>query len=149
MEYEILTKDLKLRWIENFAFENKLHTQVSGYIFDENNRLLIVKSENWTIPGGHPEQGETPMQTLVREVMEEACVTIKDARYLGAVEVVEKDKVYYQLRFIAKAKDVLPFKTEWETAERAFVALDELPNFIKWANGLTFRAQFESAKKSI
>ena len=149
MEYEILSKDLKLRWIENFAWENKRYTQVSGYVFDSENRLLIVKSEAWTIPGGHPERGETPLETLVREIAEEACVTVKNARYLGAVEVVEKGETYYQLRYIAKTNEILSFKKEWEVSERAFVALDDLDKYIKWANGATFRAQIESAKNTL
>ncbi len=147
MEYEILSKDLKLRWIENFAWESERYTQVSGYIFDSENRLLIVKSEAWTIPGGHPEGSETPLETLIREIAEEACVTVKNARYLGAVEVVEKGERYYQLRYIAKLDEILPFKKEWEVSERAFVPIDDLDKYIKWANGATFRAQIESAKK--
>ena len=149
MEYEILSKDLKLRWIENFERTNERYTQVSGYVFDNENRLLIVKSEAWTIPGGHPEQGETPLETLTREIMEEACVTVKNARYLGAVEVVEKGEIYYQLRYIAKINEILPFKKEWEISERAFAALADLDKYIKWANGATFRAQIESAKKAL
>ena len=37
------------------------------------------------------------------------------------------------------------FKEEWEIDERKFVNIDELPNYITWANGITFKAQVNSA----
>lgn len=146
--YEILSADCKIMWKEGFNLTDQKHTQVSGYVFNDNNQLLIVKNGNtWTIPGGHPEAGETYLDTLNRELMEEACVTLKDINYLGAVEVVEKGETYYQLRYTAKVNNVLPFKQEWEISERKFIDLDDLPNYIKWSTGVTFSAQIKSAKK--
>ena len=78
--------------------------------------------------------------------MEEACITIKDIRYIGAVEVVENGQTYYQLRYTAKVSDILPFKNEWETSERLFVSLEKLNEYISWSNGITFSQQIESAK---
>ena len=118
-----------------------------GYIFNENNELLIVRNENtWTIPGGHPELYEYTIGTLVREVMEEACVTIKDIKYLGAVEVIENDEKYYQLRFFARVDEVLEFNKEFEISERKFVKLEDLKDYISWCDGVTFKAQLDSAK---
>lgn len=146
--YEQISENCKLCWHENFKLNNEKHTQVSGYVFNDKNQLLIVKNGKvWTIPGGHPEPNETILETLNRELMEEACVTLKDINYLGAVEVVEKDETYYQLRYTAKVKEALPFKQEWEISERLFVDLEDLPNYIKWSNGITFSAQIKSAKK--
>ena len=147
--YEILSENCKLCWIDNFELKGETYTQVSGYIFNDKNQLLIVKSgKTWTVPGGHPEQGETQVETLTREIMEEACVTIKDIKYLGAVEVVENSKTYYQLRYTAKVKDILPFKGEWETEERLFVDLNDIANYIKWCKGITFSQQIEASKKA-
>lgn len=147
-KYEQISDNCKLLWHEGFELTNQKHTQVSGYVFNDKNQILIVKNgKTWTIPGGHPEQGETHLETLNREMMEEACVTLKDINYLGAVEVVENGETYYQLRYTAKANEVLPFKQEWEISERLFIDLEDLTKYIKWANGVTFAAQIESAKK--
>ena len=147
-KYEQISDNCKLLWHEGFELTNQKHTQVSGYVFNDKNQILIVKNgKTWTIPGGHPEQGETHLETLNREMMEEACITLKDINYLGAVEVVENGETYYQLRYTAKANEVLPFKQEWEISERLFIDLEDLTKYIKWANGVTFAAQIESAKK--
>ena len=146
-EYEQLSSNCKICWRENFNLTKEKYTQVSGYIFNENNQLLIVRNgDTWTIPGGHPEANETQLDTLNREIMEEACVTIKDANYLGAVEVVE-DEQYYQIRYTAKVDEVLDFDDQWETSERKFIDLEDLPNYIKWSKGIMFSRQIESAKK--
>ena len=146
--YEILSENCKICWIENFKINEEKYTQVSGYIFNDKNELLIVKNgKTWTIPGGHPEPNESQLETLEREIMEEACITIKDIRYIGAVEVVENGQTYYQLRYTAKVSDILPFKNEWETSERLFVSLEKLNEYISWSNGITFTQQIESAKK--
>lgn len=147
-DFETLSENCKIRWIDNFKLNGEKYTQVSGYVFNEKNQLLIVKGGNtWTVPGGHPEPNETQQQTLERELMEEACVTLKDIKYIGAVEVVENGETYYQLRYTAKVADVLPFKKEWETDERLFVDLDDLQNYIKWCKGITFSKQIEASKK--
>jgi 8-oxo-dGTP pyrophosphatase MutT (NUDIX family) len=93
--YEQIAENCKILWKEGFELTTEKYTQVSGYIFNDENELLIVKNgKTWTIPGGHPELGETTKGTLIREVMEEACVELKDIKYLGAVEVIEGKETY-------------------------------------------------------
>jgi len=148
MTYEKLNENLKIKWIENFNISNEKYTQVSGYIFNEKNQLLIVgDGKNWTIPGGHPENHESMIETLIREVLEESSIELKEISYLGAVEVVENGETYYQMRYFGRVSNILDFKGEWETSERMFVDLDELHNYIKWSKGVTFNAQIESSKK--
>ena len=146
--YEQISENCKMLWKEKFNLTNERYTQVSGYVFNEKNQLLIVKNGNsWTVPGGHPEANEDKIETLQRELMEEAYVTLKDIKYLGSVEVVENDDTYYQTRYTAKVDKILTFKGEFEISERKFVDLDNLANYIKWANGITFSAQIKSARK--
>lgn len=149
-KYEQISRNCKIIWRPNFNLTTERYTQVSGYIFNENGELLIVKSnKNWTIPGGHPELYEYTLGTLIREVMEEACVSIKDIEYLGAVEVVETEEKYYQLRYFARVKEIYEFKDKWEVSERKFVKLEDLQKYIVWSNGTTFQEQLASAKKHI
>jgi ADP-ribose pyrophosphatase YjhB (NUDIX family) len=147
-DYEQISFECKMRWLEEFKLNGEKYTQVSGYIFNDKNELLIVKNgDNFTIPGGHPEINEKPIETLIREIMEEACVKIKNIKYLGAVEIVEKNETYYQLRYTAQSSEILPFKTDWETSERLFVKLENLHKYIKWSKGITFNQQIDSARK--
>ena len=149
-KYEQISPNCKIMWKPNFNLTTEKYTQVSGYIFNENNELLIVRNkENWTIPGGHPELYEYTLGTLIREVMEEACVSIKDIKYLGAVEVVENKEKYYQLRYFARIKEIHEFNDELEVSERKFVKLEDLQKYIVWSNGETFKVQLEAAKKYI
>lgn len=146
--YEKLSENCKIRWIDNFEVGKNKYTQVSAYVYDDENKLLIVRNKStWTIPGGHPEKDECALQTLAREMMEEACVSLKKVVYLGAVEVVEKGETYYQLRYTARIDKLLPFKKEWEIDERKFVDVDELSKFISWANGTTFQKQIRASRK--
>lgn len=80
--------------------------------------------------------------------MEESYVSIKDIKYLGAVEVIDKNENYYHLRYFARINKIYEFKHEWEISERKFIKLNDLNKYITWANGVTFKAQLDSAKKN-
>lgn len=146
MEYETISENCKIKWIRNYKLTTEKYKQVSGFIFDEDDKLLIVKSDDvWTLPGGHPELYEYTVGTLIREVLEEACVGIKNIKYLGAVEVVEDDMKYYQLRFVAKVNEIYKFKAGYETNDRKFVEINHLKDYIKWYDGITFQNQLNDA----
>ena len=146
---EQINETTKMLWCENIKLVSELKTQVSGYIFNDQNQLLIVNNKNWTIPGGHFEIGEEEIDTLNREAMEESYVTLKDIKYLGAVHVSENNQDYYQMRYTARINEIKPFLGEWEVSERKFVDVNELAKYIKWANGTTFKAQITSALKQM
>jgi len=52
--------------------------------------VLLVRAKpaphDWILPKGHIEKGESPEETAVREVREEAGVEATNARYLGVIE---------------------------------------------------------------
>src|SRR3954469_4663736 len=51
---------------------------------DGRDLVLISPDEvHWGFAAGRPEGDETPRETLAREMLEEACVKVLDARLLG------------------------------------------------------------------
>lgn len=136
-------------WVEGGDAPIEHVSQVSGYVFDKHKNVLIVKNKNWTIPGGHLEQGETYIETLEREVKEEACVEIENISYLGCVKVidVETKEIKYQLRFAATVSHIYDFEKKYETSERLFINPDNLGEYILWAKGKIFSLEVTSAKK--
>lgn len=45
--------------------------------------LISHDGDHWGFPAGRPEENEQPEETLVREVLEEACALVTDYRLLG------------------------------------------------------------------
>ena len=90
-----------------------------------NERLLLLGSKDevsWTLPGGGPEPGESPEETLVREVMEEACAVVTGCRYVGAQRVDGEGSAYYQLRYLANV-ELVPFEPQHEMRFRRCITL--------------------------
>ena len=59
--------------VDEFMEKRKIDLVVTGYIFDENGRQLLIhhnKLNMWLPPGGHIEANETPDEALVREIKE-------------------------------------------------------------------------------
>ena len=132
-----------LEWFEAINYSKEINiSQVLGFCIDKNKKVLIIKNQRgWGFPGGHPKKGELPEETLRREILEEAAVTIKNPHMLGYVEVKDpqnqsvEGKHYVQLRYLVEVDEILDFKKEFETSERAFVFLAELPQYINWLSG--------------
>lgn len=124
-------------WHEGKSFE-ELHpiTQAYGVCFDKAGRILLLrpKGQSWNIPGGTPELGETPSETLMREVYEETTVQIGKHAMIGYQEVLgDTDSPYYQLRFAALIERIDPQQPDPDKNsihERLFVPPEEVMNYI-------------------
>lgn len=89
-------------------------TSVAVVPFTQDGNIVAVRLRHrgLDLPGGHVEPHETaPEQTMAREVMEEACITIK---HPVLVEVIQSDyfeHASYMLIYGAFVDELLPFDT--------------------------------------
>lgn len=68
---------------------------VFATIFDDRNRILLVKitygSGNWTFPGGHLEENESPIDGVKREVLEETGYVVDVEHLISVYSAPSKD----------------------------------------------------------
>lgn len=157
--YESNGKKFYLTWMPNCETSNLTPvTQVYGIVFNDKGEILIVRAnenDKWQIPGGTPEGSETWEQTLNRELIEEADVTVKNAKFLGAQKVEQDvDGVptlsSYQLRYFGILDKLLdqtidPDVTKSFIWQRKFVPASEITEYVKW--GDLGKSMFDDAVK--
>lgn len=134
-------------------------TQVYGVCFNDDGDILVIDEKgngSWKPIGGTPEVGESPEQTLIRELMEEADVELVEMLPVGVQKVEEfypdpeHPKVYFQWRFAGKIAKLHPQTPDPDTGRiylRKFVGADEINGVVKW--GDTGNALFTAAIKRI
>lgn len=126
------------KWKTNPVEADWKITQVYGFCFDEKGRVLVLQDERgkFTLPGGHPEPGESNEETLIRECYEEASIRIGPQSYLGVQEVYEDDGTRHaQVRMIAEIEEWEPRKIDPATGRlyrRLLTPLNKLPSLLNW-----------------
>ncbi len=116
--------------------ENPHSSSVHCFPVKDNKILFTLNPRGLDIIGGHIEKGETPEDALKRECMEEACMTIKDKRFIGAIRVDNRDNknaakngyapIGYQLFYVINKFNLEPFKHNFECTGREFVSQNEI-----------------------
>lgn len=91
--------------------------------------LISPDGESWGFPAGRPEGTENWEQTLRREVLEEACAIVTDARLLGfsrgrCIDGSELGLVLVRSIWLAKVR-LLEWKPEFEIHFRRVVPATE------------------------
>lgn len=150
-------RDIKLEWNDATEFPAGITiSQVAGYCVNENGHLLLVKNKRgWGFPGGHPEGDEKPLETLAREVKEEANAEIEPITLIGYMEVNDaqnediEGKHYLQLRYLAKVTKLYDWSGEFETDDRMFAPLGDIPKHVSWATSPTGSAQMETLNRHL
>lgn len=110
-----------------------------GCIIIKNNKVLLVYEKNrnfWGFPKGHMEDGETEIETALREVKEEVGLDVeidKDRRYtLNYVIRDEIDKT--TVLYIAKAKNEEIIMQENEIENIRWCSFEEALNTLTFDN---------------
>jgi 8-oxo-dGTP pyrophosphatase MutT (NUDIX family) len=130
-----------------------LITAAYGFLFDED-RFLMSKlvERGWDVPGGHIEPGETPLETMQREVYEESRVRLGSVGFLGYQKILvhgakPPDYCYpyplsYQVFYWGHVGIKEPFVPTEEVAERGLFAPKEARQ-IAWVQ--RYPALYEAA----
>lgn len=148
-----------LEWIKDNNFEKyKPIKQVYGIVYGLNMNVLIGRKASdkpWALMGGTPEDGETVLQALERELIEEADATFKDPILLGVQKSTEIDSSgvaigdsFYQARVVAKLNELLDQTPDPDSGiiwERKLVPIDELEEYLNWGSAAV--AMIEDAKE--
>lgn len=100
--------------------------------------LISKDGESWGWPGGRPEGDECWEQTLRREIWEETCAIVGDARLLGfrrAVCLTGPEKGLILIRSIWRAEvELRPWEPRFEIPHRRVVPATELLSHV-WMEG--------------
>ena len=139
-------RTLAVTWLAPpFRPEPRLTTQVLGLCFAPDGQVLLVSNDEtaWTLPGGHPEPGETFEATLERELREEGCARLVACEYLGCQRVADPERpegpdLYYQARYWARI-ELYPFEPRFETVARQLVRPAIFLETLDWGDAMAAR----------
>jgi 8-oxo-dGTP pyrophosphatase MutT (NUDIX family) len=97
--------------------------------------LISPDRTHWGFPAGRPEGAETLAETLAREMREEACVEVLDARLLGfarseCVEGHERGLVLVRSYWLAEVA-IGPWKPQFEIEHRKVVPAVEATTHVR------------------
>jgi 8-oxo-dGTP pyrophosphatase MutT (NUDIX family) len=102
-------------------------------VIDGSGRILLVQHSytvGWHLPGGGVEPGETMLQALTRELVEEGNIHLTGAPRLHGIffnrRVSRRDHVAVYV--VEDFEQPEPFQATREIAHASFFALDALPN---------------------
>ncbi|ETR76619.1 NUDIX hydrolase [Afipia sp. P52-10] len=103
---------------------------VSAAIFRQTNVLIVQRASApakglWTLPGGRVEVGETLLEALKREVLEETALTIDVIDLAGYREIILPQAVGERGRHFV----ILPFAARWRAGD---VALNDELKDARW-----------------
>jgi ADP-ribose pyrophosphatase YjhB (NUDIX family) len=127
------TYHLKYYECDDFSSLDKTKVrQVYGVCYHNNKIVICFDGYNYTLPGGKPEQGESYLRTLNREIREESNMKLLKAVPIGYVYVVEED--IYALRYACLVEAYGNFiKDPDETIKSIrLVKPSEFTDYIKW-----------------
>lgn len=106
-------------------------------------KLAVVhrqKHDDWSLPKGKVDQGESWKQTALREVLEETGYKAKIKKYAGSISYLLEDKpkivLFWHMRVKSERKDQMNGEVDhvrWVTVEEAAELLD-YPDELKIIN---------------
>ncbi len=126
--------DWRTAWHSPMAVPAGTPHGANAFCVTTDNLIVLISNDGvrWGWPGGRPEGDESWEQTLRREILEEACCIVRDARLLGfcrSVCLSGPEKGLVLVRSVWRAEvEVMRWEPRFEIAHRRVVRTDELPS---------------------
>lgn len=106
----------------------------AGVVIIKDGKTLLAKRKGahgsgmWGSMGGHIEFGESPIDTIKREAMEELGIEIDNIKFAMCMNMIREGKQYLDISFTAEIKSGKPKICESEKIEEiGWYDLDKLP----------------------
>ena len=103
----------------------------AALITDRDSKILLVRHaygrRNWELPGGNIENGESPVEGTVREVLEETGLSVTPTDLTGIYYDREADFLHFVVRCMIAGSGASPRPDDTEVNACAFWPRDTLP----------------------
>ena len=124
---------------------------VFAAMFDQHNRILLVKikygSRNWTLPGGHLEANESPINGVKREVLEETGYNVDVSHLISTYSAPIKDDLVLLFRATIIGQE--NWNTNDEIEEIGFFPREQLPFQLHAWNRKRIEDAFQNLKSNL
>ena len=135
-------QDWIISWCPPLTPPDGIPHGASGLCMTGDGEIVLISQdgEHWDLPGGRPEGNETWEETLRREVREEACATVVQARLLGFSRgacVAGPQIGQVLIRSLWRVEVALaPWEPQFEVSHRRVVPAAEVLDQLAIADGL-------------
>ena len=113
-------------------------------------RAKPPKENQWSIPGGAQELGETTRQAAIREVREETAITIDGPVFLDVIDYIDRDKAgriihhYTLIDYGANYRSGILSAGD-DASQAKWVPIDQLSEYSLWK--MTEKIIFQAVEK--
>lgn len=141
-------KEYFIEYFDSATFPSDLVVrQVYGVCFNGDGQVILglAFDGNWGILGGHVEEGETLMETLHREIIEESNHKVVDCHPIGYQRITTHSESYYQVRYACLVEKLGEFVQDGDgkgsIVEVKAYDVDQVPRYWDWGQSSKFLLQ--------
>ncbi len=136
-----------IAWMKDILFDVDgvlFSYRVGGVLIKDNKILLTKGGDDYSLPGGHSQIGETSQETIVREFKEETGLDVEPLNVISTYENFWKwgDKnchqlcIYYSLKMINENQELIP-NPDTNDTKFIWLELEELKNINLYPIGIS------------